>query len=156
MKIKLLAVGKKMPAWVSEGFDEYAKRFPRDCKLELIEINAGKRGKNAPLARIKEAEGESILQQIKPTDWVVVLDVQGKNWSTERLSEYMKEWMHKGVDICLLVGGPEGLSDACYERANQRWSLSNLTLPHPMVRVILAEALYRGWSLMANHPYHRA
>ncbi|MGX5172895.1 23S rRNA (pseudouridine(1915)-N(3))-methyltransferase RlmH [Aliikangiella sp. IMCC44653] len=155
MKIKLIAVGTKMPDWVNQAFVNYAQRMPRDCSLELIEISAAKRTKNQLAAQWMEKEGQQILKVIDPSDWVVALDVKGKNWSTQFLAEQITEWQHRGGNVALLVGGPDGLSASCLQRANTRWSLSGLTLPHPMVRVILAEALYRAWSVTVNHPYHR-
>ncbi|NVK22133.1 MAG: 23S rRNA (pseudouridine(1915)-N(3))-methyltransferase RlmH [Kangiellaceae bacterium] len=155
MQIRLLTIGQKMPAWVEQGYQEYAKRFPRDFRLELVEVAAAKRGKNADIARITEQEGQALLAQIKPSDWVVVLDVKGKNFSTPQLAENIEHWQQHHPSVVLLVGGPEGLSRECIARANQKWSLSGLTFPHPMVRVIVAEALYRAWSVTVNHPYHR-
>lgn len=155
MKIKLIAVGNKMPDWVNKAFTNYAQRLPRDCFLELIEISAAKRSKNQLATQWMEKEGQLILKAIEPSDWVVALDVEGKNWSTQQLAEQIIQWQHKGSNVALLVGGPDGLSAACLQRANARWSLSALTLPHPMVRVILSEAIYRAWSVTVNHPYHR-
>ena len=155
MQIRLLTIGQKMPAWVEQGYQEYAKRFPRDFRLELVEVVAAKRGKNADIARITEQEGQALLAQIKPSDWVVVLDVKGKTFSTPQLAENIEHWQQHHPNVVLLVGGPEGLSQECIARANQKWSLSGLTFPHPMVRVIVAEALYRAWSVTVNHPYHR-
>lgn len=155
MLVRLITVGQKMPAWVEQGFHEYAKRFPRDFKLELVEVTAAKRTKNADLARIKQLEGEAILEKIASSDWVVALDVLGKKFSTPQLAEQIKHWQQHHPNLVLMVGGPEGLSEACLARANQKWSLSELTFPHPLVRVILAEALYRAWSVTVNHPYHR-
>lgn len=156
MRIQLLAVGQKMPAWVEQGYKEYAQRLPAEAKLELKEIAPGKRGKKADIQRIIEDEGQRILEALPKSAHIVVLDVEGKAYSTEQLSQRMDDWMHKGQDICLLVGGPEGLSETCRGMAHEKWSLSPLTFPHPLVRVILAEQLYRAWSLLRNHPYHRA
>jgi len=156
MRIQLLAVGQKMPAWVEQGFHEYAHRMPAEARLELREIAPGKRGKNAPVKRIVEEEGRRIQAAIPQSAHIVALDVQGRAYSTEQLAGRMNEWMHAGQDICLLVGGPEGLSDECRNLAHEKWSLSPLTFPHPLVRVILAEQLYRAWSVLRNHPYHRA
>lgn len=155
MKIKLIAVGSKMPDWVEKGFSTYSQRMPKDCSLELIEIPAAKRSKNQQANIWMEKEGELILKAIDKSDWVVALDVKGKNWSTGQLAGQIEEWQHKGCNVALLVGGPDGLAPACLERANSKWSLSALTLPHPLVRVILAETLYRAWSVTVNHPYHR-
>ncbi len=155
MNIYLLAVGNKMPDWVNKGYHDYAKRLTADCQLKLIEIAPSKRGKNADLARIKKAEGEKILTAIPKGCFVVALEVTGKSWSTEKLAQQMDAWLHGGQDIALLIGGPEGLSDACVARADITWSLSPLTLPHPLVRVLLSEQLYRAYSILKNHPYHR-
>ncbi|MCW9016143.1 MAG: 23S rRNA (pseudouridine(1915)-N(3))-methyltransferase RlmH, partial [Kangiellaceae bacterium] len=153
MKIKLIAVGTKMPDWVEKGFTTYTQRMPRDCSIELIEIPAAKRSKNQLANQWMEKEGELILKAIDKSDWVVALDVKGKNWSTQQLAQNIFEWQLSGNNVALLVGGPDGLATSCLARANQRWSLSGLTLPHPLVRVVLAETLYRAWSVTVNHPY---
>lgn len=156
MHIHLIAVGEKMPSWVQQGYNEYAKRMPRECSLNLIEITPGKRGKNADIARAMRDEGQRMLAAIPKGAKVIALEVKGRNWSTEQLAEQMDLWLNGGQDIVLLVGGPEGLSDEARAAAHQQWSLSPLTLPHPLVRVLLSEQLYRAWSLLNNHPYHRA
>ncbi|MDC9720199.1 MAG: 23S rRNA (pseudouridine(1915)-N(3))-methyltransferase RlmH [Gammaproteobacteria bacterium] len=155
MKIKLLAVGTKMPAWVTHGYDEYARRMPNDMQLQLHELALGFRGKGADLNRAIAKEGEQMLAAIPPQDYVIALDVLGKPWSTEQLSEQCGQWRMGGRNVTLLIGGPDGLAKECVARADQRWSLSPLTLPHPLVRVLLAEQLYRAWSLLNNHPYHK-
>jgi 23S rRNA (pseudouridine1915-N3)-methyltransferase len=155
MQINLLAVGNRMPAWVTAGYEEYAKRLPRECELVLREIAPGKRGKNADVARIREEEGERILAPLARDDHVVALEVGGKPWSTPELADQLRRWLGDGRRVALLVGGPDGLSDACRARAGQLWSLSPLTLPHPIVRVVVAEQIYRAWSILQNHPYHR-
>jgi 23S rRNA (pseudouridine1915-N3)-methyltransferase len=156
MKLNLLAVGNKMPGWVNDGYQEYAKRLPKDCQLNLQEINPAKRGKSGSAGQWVEEEGERILTAIPRNHHVVSLDVQGKPWSTEQLAQHMQNWLADGRDVSLLVGGPDGLSQSCSQRADQKWSLSALTLPHPIVRIVLAEQLYRGWTVLQNHPYHRA
>jgi 23S rRNA (pseudouridine1915-N3)-methyltransferase len=155
MKIQLIAVGTKMPDWVEKGYLEYARRFPKDMQLELLEINAGKRGKNADIKRILKKEGELTLEAIPKGNKIVTLEVTGKPWTTEQLAEEMVKWQHDGRNISLLIGGPEGLAPECIEQSEQRWSLSALTLPHPLVRIIVAESLYRAYTLTINHPYHR-
>ncbi|PAJ75531.1 23S rRNA (pseudouridine(1915)-N(3))-methyltransferase RlmH [Pseudoalteromonas sp. NBT06-2] len=155
MKIQLIAVGTKMPGWVETGFKEYQRRFPKDMALELIEIPAGKRGKNADIKRILHIEGEKTLSAVPKSNRIVTLEVTGQPWDTHKLAKNMIKWQLDGRDISLLVGGPEGLAPQCIAASEQKWSLSNLTLPHPLVRIILAESLYRGWSLNTNHPYHR-
>lgn len=156
MNIHLIAVGDKMPGWVQAGYGEYAKRLPAECALKLVEVAPGKRGKNADIARILRDEGERMLAAIPKGARVIALEVHGRDWSTEQLSDQLDGWLAGGQDIALLVGGPEGLADSCRARADQQWSLSPLTLPHPLVRVLLAEQLYRAWSLLRGHPYHRA
>lgn len=155
MKIQLIAVGTKMPKWVEIGFAEYQRRFPKDCSFELIEVTAGKRGKNADIARILQQEGEKMLSHVPAGNRVVTLEVTGKPWDTHQLAGQLSSWQMDGRDVSLLVGGPEGLAPECIKRSEQKWSLSALTLPHPMVRIIIAESLYRAWSVNNNHPYHR-
>jgi 23S rRNA (pseudouridine1915-N3)-methyltransferase len=155
MIIRLIAVGHKMPAWVETGYHEYARRMPRECRLGLIEIAAAKRGKQADIARIMAKEAEAVKAAIQPGDYVVALDVLGKAWSTPELAEQLSRWQDQGRNVSLLVGGPEGLTPELRSMADQKWSLSALTLPHPLVRVVVAEALYRAWTVTVNHPYHR-
>jgi 23S rRNA (pseudouridine1915-N3)-methyltransferase len=155
MKIHLIAVGSKMPSWVSTAYQEYAKRLPRECALRLLEIPAAHRGKGAPAAKIKQQECQRIEAAIPAGAVVIALDERGDSWSTRELAARLRQWLQDGADIALLVGGADGLSPQCLERAGASWSLSPLTLPHPMVRVIVAEQLYRAWSLLQGHPYHR-
>ena len=155
MKIRLLAVGNKMPAWVEQGYQEYAKRLPRDCSLELVEISPGHRGKNASSDKAMQQEADALKKAIRPGEHVVALAVEGKPWSTERLSEELECWRNQGGDVALLVGGPDGMTDDVLRLAKQRWSLSPLTLPHPLVRVLLSEQIYRAWTILQGHPYHK-
>ena len=144
-----------MPRWVVEGYAEYARRMPTECRLRLLEITPGHRGKSADLRRTLRDEGVRMLKAIPKNCLVLALDVKGEPWSTEQLSAKLEAWMADGRELALLVGGPEGLAADCLARAEGRWSLSMLTLPHPLVRVVVAEQLYRAWSLLRNHPYHR-
>lgn len=155
MKLRLLAVGHKMPAWVEQGFSEYAKRLPADCAIELVEIAPGHRAKNTSKEKAMAQEAQAILKALRPQEHVVVLDVLGKSWSTEQLAAELQGWRMLGCDIALIVGGPDGLTEEIRALAKQRWSLSALTLPHPLVRVLLAEQLYRAWSILQGHPYHK-
>ncbi|MDT0174630.1 23S rRNA (pseudouridine(1915)-N(3))-methyltransferase RlmH [Enterobacter sp. BRE11] len=155
MKLQLVAVGTKMPDWVQTGFTEYLRRFPKDMPLELVEVSAGKRGKNADIKRILEKEGKAMLAATGKGNRIVTLDIPGQPWETPQLAQQLERWKQDGRDVSLLIGGPEGLSPACKAAAEQSWSLSALTLPHPLVRVLVAESLYRAWSITANHPYHR-
>ena len=144
-----------MPAWVKDGVAEYERRMPRELKMQWREIPLVRRGKDTTAEMLRLAEGEKILKAIPAGDTVIALDVKGKSWSTEQLAKQLTNWKMSGDNYSLLIGGPDGLSTPALERANQRWSLSELTLPHPLVRVILAEQLYRAWTITANHPYHR-
>lgn len=155
MQIQLISVGNKMPRWVEQGYDEYAKRLPKECELVLKEIPAGKRGKNSDTRRIVKDEGDKMLAAISNRSHIVTLDIPGKTWTTPELSINLKNWLESGQNVALLVGGPEGLADAVKARAQQSWSLSKLTFPHPLVRVLVAEQIYRAWSILQNHPYHR-
>lgn len=156
MRLELIAVGERMPAWVREGYEEYAKRLPRECALILREIEPGVRGKSQETARAVAQEGERMLAALPKSARVVAVDVKGAEHSTEELAARLEVWLADGRDVALLVGGPDGLAPECLARAEERWSLSRLTLPHPLVRVVLAEQLYRAWSILRNHPYHRA
>ena len=144
-----------MPGWVQQGYDEYAKRLPRECELVLKEIELGKRGKNADIARLIKSEGERMLAAIPQGVRIVTLDIPGKPWTTPELAEALQRWMESGQNMALLIGGPEGLADAVRQQAHESWSLSKLTFPHPLVRILVAEQIYRAWSLLNNHPYHR-
>ena len=156
MKIKLLAVGTKMPSWVTEGFAEYTKRLSRDITVELTEVALGTRSKNADTKKAIKQESDHLLAHIEPQDYVIALEVKGQSWNTEQLAEYIERWQMAGHTLVLLVGGPDGLSEQCRQRANLQWSLSALTLPHTIVRVLLAEQIYRAWSIIQKHPYHRS
>lgn len=155
MRIRIIAVGTKMPAWVETGYAEYAKRMPRDCVVELVELPLAQRGKNTDIARAMEKEGEEMLAVIGKGEQVIALDVKGKPWSTEQLAEQMANWRMSGNNYCLLIGGPDGLAPQCLAQAHVRWSLSALTLPHPLVRIVVIEQLYRACSILQNHPYHK-
>lgn len=155
MQIRLICVGNRMPDWVRAGYEEYAKRLPRDWELELREIPPGKRGKNTDLVRTIAGEGEKMLAAIQPGDRVVALDLSGREWTTPQLVKTLESWLGEGRNVSLLVGGPDGLAPACLERAEERWKLSALTFPHPLVRIVVAEQIYRAWSVLRNHPYHR-
>ena len=155
MRVRLLAVGTRMPVWVTQGVEEYRKRLPRDFALEVEEIAPGQRGKNADIPRAMAQEAERIRVRLRGDEHLVALEVAGRAWSTEQLAEQAEGWRLAGRDVVLLVGGPDGLEPGLSASAHQRWSLSPLTLPHPLVRILLAEQLYRAWTLMVGHPYHR-
>ena len=145
-----------MPAWVTTGFEDYQKRLNQEISLDLTAIPAKKRTKSSDVERLTRQEGEAMLAAIHGGDHVIALDVKGKELSTEQLAQRLAQLLQQGDNLALLVGGPEGLAPACSARAVERWSLSKLTLPHPLVRVLLAEQLYRAWSVLKGHPYHRS
>lgn len=155
MQIALIAVGTKMPAWVHSGYAEYARRMPPECRLQLTEIPAAQRSKSTDTERAIREEGERMLKALPKNCWTVALDVKGQMHSTESLAAALKGYMGGGRDLALLVGGADGLAAECLRRADETWSLSRLTFPHPLVRVLLAEQLYRAYSFSRNHPYHR-
>lgn len=155
MRVRLIAIGTRMPAWIEAGYLDYVQRLPRELKLELQEIPVEHRGKNADIVRLREAEGEKLLRAAGAAR-LVVLDEHGEALDTLGWSRALQTWMQDGRDVALLVGGPDGHAPAVLARAQARWSLSKLTFPHALVRVLVAEQLYRAWSVLHNHPYHRA
>ncbi len=156
MKIRLIAVGTKMPNWVESGVAEYKKRLPFDFSLSIIEIPLANRTKNSPIERAMEKEAQGILEATGKNDFIVALDVLGQNISTEIMAEKFSKIRDDGRNISLIIGGPDGLALSCLESADARWSLSAMTYPHPIVRVVLVEQIYRIWSILNNHPYHRS
>ena len=156
MRIRVIAVGTKMPAWVEAGIAEYRKRLPPELKLEFKELALGQRGKGADIKRAIQSEGQQMLAAIGDGDTVIALDVLGKSWTTEQLAKELESWQFSGGNISLLIGGPDGLAQDCLAIAHKKWSLSPLTMPHPIVRVLLTEQLYRAWTINCNHPYHRS
>ena len=155
MQIHIIAVGARMPDWVQAGYAEYAKRLPHECRLRLHEIPAGKRTKGADLVRLTRDEGARQLAAVPPGSRIVALDRNGRDLDTQALAGRIEKQLGAGQDLALLVGGPEGLAPECLAAAHERWSLSKLTLAHPVARVVLAEQLYRAWSILRGLPYHR-
>lgn len=155
MKVSLVCIGTKMPAWVEEGVAEYRKRLPAEINFEIKELPLPKRGKNTDIRRAISQEGDAMIAAISVGDKVIALDVLGKAVSTESLADALRSWQMDGDNVSILVGGPDGLSPSCLALAKQKWSLSAMTLPHPLVRVMFAEQLYRAWTILNNHPYHR-
>lgn len=156
MKLTVAAVGTRMPAWVSTGWQEYARRMPADCTLELKEIKPEARTSGKTAAQMMQAEAQRLRSAISPAAAVVALDERGRDLTTMDVFQSLQRWRAEGQDVVFLIGGPDGLDDELKRGANMRWRLSSMTLPHPLVRVILAEQLYRAWAIMSNHPYHRA
>jgi 23S rRNA (pseudouridine1915-N3)-methyltransferase len=155
LRLSLIAASNRQPDWVDAGADEYAKRLRGRCTLEIRTVPLAPRTASTPTERAVDEEGERMLAAVPAGAHIVALLETGKPWSTKELAAKLEGWMQRGAPVCFLVGGPDGLSPRCTARANERWSLSNLTLPHGLVRVVVAEALYRAWSLLEKHPYHR-
>ncbi len=155
MLLHLIAVGTHMPLWVNEGFKDYQKRLMSECKLNLITITPGQRTKNSKVSQLVEEEGKKIRAILPKQSRVIALDERGELWNTKQLAEKLQRWQIERQDMSLLIGGPDGLSKDCLNRAEHIWSLSPLTFPHPLVRIIVAEQLYRAWTLLKGHPYHR-
>ena len=156
MHIRLLAVGERQPAWVDDAFRNYTGRFPPQWKFRLDIIATAKRSRSEDAQRAIESEGEQILARIAADEQVVLLDEIGKQPTSEELAGKVAAWQADGRDLCFIIGGPDGISADCRARAGFVWSLSKLTLPHGLARVIFAEQMYRAWSLLSGHPYHRS
>ncbi len=154
MKIYILALGHKMPAWVSAGVDEYSKRMPAEARIEFIELKPEDRASKTT-ERVLALEAERIRAAIPKNATAIVCDERGKTLTTPTLSRWMGEWMQSGGSPCFIIGSADGLADEIKQRAAHTIALSGCVLPHGMVRVMLAEQLYRAWSLLHNHPYHR-
>lgn len=144
-----------MPDWVTAGFEDYQRRLPPHIGLQLTEIPLPKRRASMPLDKSLSQEGEALLKAAQGAQRSIALDVAGRQFSTRELAGQLEQWLSLGGDVALLVGGPDGLADRVLERCQQRWSLGRLTLPHPLVRIVLAEQIYRAHSVLAGHPYHR-
>lgn len=155
MHIRLLAVGDRQPSWVGEAFGRYTERYPREWKFRLHTIPTVRRKKNDKSRQAMAAEGELILAKLGTDEQIVLLDERGKQLSSKALATRLSEWQTDGRNLCFIIGGPDGVSDVIRQRADMMLSLSQLTLPHGMARALLAEQLYRAWSLQTGHPYHR-
>lgn len=155
LKITIIALGNKMPGWVTQGSNEYAKRFNDGIQVKLIEIPLVRRTKSSDLIRIMEKETSLIKDALPNGARIIALEIDGRTFSSEELALKITELQQVNSHLCLLIGGPEGLSKETLSFCDERWSLSKLTLPHPLVRIILLETLYRAWSIINNHPYHK-
>lgn len=153
--MRVLTIGTRMPDWVSRGVEEYAKRMPREVPVEWCEIPASKRSRDTAERRMLE-EAKEIERRLKDQESIVVLDVDGTVVSTEAIAAAMMTWQDQGTQIAFVIGGPDGVQSQLKAKAIAKWSLGRITLPHPLARVVLAEQLYRAWSINAGHPYHRA
>ncbi|MBT8132526.1 MAG: 23S rRNA (pseudouridine(1915)-N(3))-methyltransferase RlmH [Gammaproteobacteria bacterium] len=156
MQLRVIAVGTRMPAWVTEGWQQYAGRMPKTCPLLLLEIPLTHRSGAVSTDVARDQEGEKILRAIKPGHRVVALEVLGKLGDTDALATRFSKWRGDSNNVDFVIGGPDGLAPAVLERADENWSLSPLTLPHGMTRIVVAEQLYRAWTISQGHPYHRS
>ena len=156
MKARLIAVGERAPSWVAEGYNEYQKRLSHWLPFELVEIAPGIRGKGRDAARAQIDEGQRVLAALPKNAYIILLDGCGKSYSSEQLAERLAYWRQQGRDLAFLIGGPEGHSHEVAAKADETWSIGALTLPHMLVRLVVAEQVYRAATLLANHPYHRA
>lgn len=155
MRVQIVAIGDRMPGWVEQGYHEYIKRIGSGLTVELAEISPEKRGKSSDVQRIMQKEAGRMRQSIPRGNFIIALDRDGRSWSTEDLANNIAEWQQDGTNISILIGGPEGMSRELLDQADARISLSAMTFPHPVVRIILAEQLYRAYSILNHHPYHK-
>jgi len=154
-RVRIVAVGSRMPKWVQEPYDDYVTRLSAGLKVTLTEIEPGARAAGRPPAKAIEAEGQRILAALRPSEYVVALDERGKEMTTRELATWLAARLQDGSDLAFLIGGPDGFAPDVLERSDFKWSLSRLTFPHALVRVVLAEQLYRAHGVLTNHPYHR-
>jgi len=155
MVIHFITVGQKMPKWVQDGYAEYAKRLPKSCAIKLVELTMAQRGKTGSADKYKAEEAKKILAAIPKGAQLIVLDEHGQQVTTKGLADKLEDWLASGQDVALVVGGPDGLEQSLIQQAKWKWGLSKLTMPHPMVRILVAEQIYRAYSVINNHPYHR-
>jgi 23S rRNA (pseudouridine1915-N3)-methyltransferase len=153
--IRLIAVGDRQPGWVDDAFENYSARYPREWKFRIDRIATARRSKNNNTQNAMDAECEQILSRIKTNEQVILLDERGKQLTSQALATRLIDWQADGRDLCFVIGGPDGVANGCRQRADSTWSLSDLTLPHGLARVLFAEQMYRAWSLQVGHPYHR-
>ncbi|MCC7257522.1 MAG: 23S rRNA (pseudouridine(1915)-N(3))-methyltransferase RlmH [Gammaproteobacteria bacterium] len=155
MQITVAAVGTRLEPWVYDAFDAYRQRLPRHLNLAVEEVPVTRRTSAVPAAAAMDEEGERLLRHVRPGALTLALDERGQQWSSRELAAEVEGWLARHPHVAILIGGPDGLAPACRERANRLWSLSRLTFPHALVRVLLAEQLYRAWTILQGHPYHR-
>ncbi len=155
MQINIIAVGEKPPTWVEAGVKQYVTRMPHECKVNLISVSSGKRSKNGNIKQAQRQEEELLLKKTPKESYRIVLDEHGQAWSTTILAQKLDSWLQSFPIITMYIGGPDGFSKDFLLQADSNWSLSTLTLPHMLVRVLLVEQLYRAWSMLQGHPYHR-
>ena|SRR5438552_6828438 len=154
-RVRIVAVGSRMPKWVQEPYDDYVTRLSAALKVTLTEIDPGPRSAGRPAGKATEVEGQRILAALRPGEYVVALDERGKEMTTRELATWLAARLQDGSDLAFLIGGPDGFAPEVLQRSDFKWSLSRLTFPHALVRVVLAEQLYRAHGVLTNHPYHR-
>ena len=155
MHLRLLAVGERQPAWVDDAVASYTGRYPREWRFRVDAVPVARRSRNEPAARAVETEGRQLLERLGSDERLVLLDETGRQFTSAELGDVLSAWQGDGQDLCFVIGGPDGVADAVRKRAAFCWSLSRLTLPHGLARILVAEQLYRAWSLGIGHPYHR-
>ena len=155
MKIQIIAVGQKMPNWVDTAYHEYAKRLPRQQSVTLSCIATSARHSGQSVTRNQQQEAEKITKKIKPGSYLIALDEKGKQWTTSEWADQYRKWKQHTPDINFVIGGPDGIEPALLKQANQTIALGRMTLPHGLARVVLIEQIYRAWSVVEGHPYHR-
>lgn len=155
MEIQLLAIGTRVPAWIDQGFSDYAKRFGGDCKLIVREISSPRKSRSEDARRVKQLEGQKLLASVSADTYLIALDPRGVHLATDAVAEKLDDWFQHHRTVALMIGGADGLSAECLAASREQWSLSKMTFPHALVRVIVAEQIYRAYSMLKNHPYHR-
>ena len=155
MRLSVLAVGTRMPAWVNDGVEEYSRRMPRQIQFNIIEIPPGQRTTRGNVAAAREQEAAQLMKRAAAADLRIVLDEKGKSWTSIQLATQLRDWLHNVPHVALMIGGPDGFTNEVRDSADRLWSLSNLTLPQGLVRTVLAEQIYRAWTIVDGHPYHR-
>jgi 23S rRNA (pseudouridine1915-N3)-methyltransferase len=156
MHITVAAVGTRLDPWIYAAVDSYTRRLPRQLQVTVAEVGTARRSASAPPAEAIATEGQDLLRHVRPGALTLALDERGQQWSSTELASQLRTWLEQHPQVAILIGGPDGLSAACRSRADRLWSLSRLTLPHALVRVLLAEQIYRAWTILQGHPYHRA
>jgi 23S rRNA (pseudouridine1915-N3)-methyltransferase len=156
MQVTIAAVGTRLEQWIYDAVESYRTRLPRHLNLSVREVPVARRTAGSELRSVVEAEGERLLRHVRADALTLALDERGQQWSSPELAAQLHTWLQCHPQVTILIGGPDGLADACRRRATRLWSLSRLTLPHGLARVLLAEQLYRAWTILQGHPYHRA
>jgi len=155
MRLSVFAIGTRMPAWVNDGVREYARRLPRQIQFSVEEITPGQRTARGHVTAARAQESAQLIKRAAPADLRIVLDEKGQPWTSTELAARLRDWLHHVPHVALMIGGPDGFADEVRDGADRLWSLSRLTLPHGLVRVVLAEQIYRAWTIVDGHPYHR-